>query len=135
MSGYTNRVILLEFPGLGDRVSVLLRNPRLLPPSEITPDDVDLGPDGQPVDQQAAQQAMYKVMARLIAAWHVYDASSASTAVHVDLDAEDLDTQLAAMEAADQVRLTDITPESVAKLPMAIINRIGEEIGRVSDPS
>ncbi|MFF4403840.1 hypothetical protein [Streptomyces sp. NPDC001404] len=135
MSGYANRVILLKFPQLGERVSVLLRNPKLLPPGEITPEDVPLGPDGQPVDPQAAQQAMYRVMARLIAAWHVYDASSAGTAAHVDLDADDLDAQLAALEAADQVRLTDITPENVAKLPMAIINRIGEEIGRVADPS
>ncbi|RLU81132.1 hypothetical protein CTZ27_33375 [Streptomyces griseocarneus] len=135
MSGYTNRVILLEFPDLGDRVSVLLRNPRLLPPGEITPDDVALGPDGQPTDPQAAQQAMYKVIANIIAAWHVYDASSTGQAVHVNLDADDLDAQLAALEAAEQVRLTDITPENVARLPMAIINRIGEELGRVADPS
>ena len=134
MSGYTNRVILLQFPELGDKVSVLLRNPRLLPPSEITPEDVAVDDKGQPLDPQAANQAMYKVMARLIVAWHVYDASTASSEASIDLDADNLDEQLDAFEAADQIRLTEITADNVAKLPMAIINKIGEEIGRVADP-
>ncbi|MFL4491569.1 hypothetical protein ACJ6WD_09950 [Streptomyces sp. VTCC 41912] len=135
MSGYTNRVILLQFPELGDKVSVLLRNPRLLPPSELTPEDVPVDANGQPLDPHAANVAMYKVMANLIAAWHVYDATATAGAVDVDLDADDLDAQLQALEGADQVRLIDITTENVARLPMAIINRIGEEIGRVADPS
>ncbi|GAA3032149.1 hypothetical protein FHS39_002596 [Streptomyces olivoverticillatus] len=135
MPGYTNRVILLEFPQLGDKVSVLLRNPVLLPPGELTPDDVATDADGKPVDTQAANTAMYKVMAGLIVAWHVYDASATGVPVAIDLDADDLTAQLAAFETAEQVRLVEITPENVAKLPMAIINRIGEEIGRVADPS
>ncbi len=134
MPGYTNRVILLEFPQLGDKVSVLLRNPVLLPPGELTPDDVATDADGTPVDTQAANSAMYKVMAGLIVAWHVYDASATATPVTIDLDADDLTAQLAALEAAEQTRLVEITPENVARLPMAIINRIGEEIGRVADP-
>ncbi|WP_438489582.1 hypothetical protein [Streptomyces sp. S186] len=135
MSGYTNRVILLQFPELGDKVSVLLRNPRLLPPAELTPEDVPVDANGQPLDPQAANVAMYKVMANLIAAWHVYDATATADTVHIDLDADDLDAQLQALEGADQVRLVDITAENVARLPMAIINRIGEEIGRVADPT
>ena len=135
MSGYTNRVILLQFPELGDKVSVLLRNPRLLPPSEITPEDVAVDDKGQPLDAQAANRAMYKVMSRLIVAWHVYDASTASSEASIDLDADNLDEQLDAFEAADQIRLIEITADNVAKLPMAIINKIGEEIGRVADPS
>ena len=134
MSGYTNRVTLLQFPDLGDKVSVLMRNPRLLPPSEITPEDVAVDANGQPLDPQAANESMYKVMARLIVAWHVYDASTASTPVDIDLDADNLDEQLKALESADQVRLGPITPENVAKLPVIVINRIGEEIGRVADP-
>ncbi|MGW1071587.1 hypothetical protein [Streptomyces sp. NPDC002537] len=135
MSGYTNRVILLEFPQLGDKVSVLLRNPVLLPPGELTPDDVATDADGKPVDPQAANAAMYKVMANLIVAWHVYDASATGVPVTIDLDADDLTAQLAALEAAEQTRLVEVTPENVARLPMAIITRIGEEIGRVADPS
>lgn len=135
MSGYTNRVILLQFPELGERVSVLLRNPRLLPPSELTPEDVAVDDKGLPLDPKAANEAMYKVMANLIVAWHVYDASAPGAAATIDLDADNLDDQLKALEAADQVRLGEISAENVAKLPMSIINRIGEEIGRVADPS
>ncbi|MFF7881066.1 hypothetical protein ACH40F_07685 [Streptomyces sp. NPDC020794] len=134
MSGYTNRFVLLPFPELGDKVSVLMRNPRLLPPSEITPEDVQTDTEGRPVDPQAANQAMYKVMARLIVNWHVYDGAGEGVLPDIDLDADDLDAQLAALEEADQVRLDKVTPENVAKLPMAIITRIGEEIGRVADP-
>ncbi|MBX7464973.1 hypothetical protein [Streptomyces sp. NPDC057910] len=135
MSGYTSRYIALPFPELGDRVSVLLRNPRLLPPSEITPRDVALGPDGQPVDSAAAQQAMYEVMARVIAAWNVYDASSPGAPIDIDLDAPDFAEQLKALEAADQTRLGPITADNVARLPMAIIAAISDELGRVADPS
>ena len=135
MSGYTNRVILLPFPELGDKVSVLIRNPRLLPPEEITPEEVPVDASGQPLDRQAASQSMFKVIARLIVAWHVYDASADSAAVDIDLDADNLDEQLAALEQADQVRLVEITPENVAKLPTAIIKGITEELERVADPS
>ncbi|MFD7016140.1 hypothetical protein [Streptomyces sp. NPDC059928] len=135
MSGYSNRYIPLPFPKLGERVSVLLRNPRLLPPSEITPRDVPLGSNGQPLDPAAAQEAMYEVMARVIVAWNVYDASSAGGPLDIDLTADNVDEQLKALESADQKRLGDVTAENVARLPMAIITAIGEELGRIADPS
>lgn len=134
MSGYANRFILLKFPELGDRVSVLLHNPRLMSPSELTPRDTPVGPDGQALDSQAALDAGHEVVARVIAAWHVYDAS-ASGSVDIDLDGADLADQLKALEAMEQKRLGEITPESVAKLPIPIINKIGEEIQKVADPS
>jgi hypothetical protein len=134
MSGYTKRYILRPFPELGERVSILMHNPRLLPPSEITPADVQMGPDGQPVDAQAAQQAMYEVMARVIVGWNVYD-YSVSSAVDIDLNADDVDEQLKALEAAEQPRLGAITAENVAKLPMVVITAIGEELNKVADPS
>lgn len=135
MSGYTNRFTLLQFPDLGDKVSILMRNPRLLPPEEITPEDVAVDANGQPLDPQAANASMYKVMAKLIVAWHAYDASIAGTTVTIDLDADNLDEQLNAVESADQVRLGEVTAENVAKLPTAIIKRITEELERVADPS
>lgn len=136
-AGYTNRVILLPFPKLGDRVSVLIRNPKLLPPSELTPQDVAVDAQGNPLDPQAANTAMYEVMANLIVAWRVYDASAPASTVDIDLDAaaESLEVQIAALDAADQTLMTEITAENVARLPMAIINRIGEELGKVADPS
>ncbi|RCH70436.1 hypothetical protein DT019_02825 [Streptomyces sp. SDr-06] len=136
-AGYTSRVILLAFPKLGDRVSVLIRNPKLLPPSELTPQDIAVDAQGNPLDPQAANEAMYKVMANLIVAWRVYDASAPAAAVTIDLDAdpEALAEQLDALETVDQTLMTDITAENVARLPMAIINRIGEELAKVADPS
>ena len=78
---------------------------------------------------------MYKVIARLITAWHVYDGSVASSVPDIDMDADDLEAQLAALEATDQTRLGPVTPENVAKLPMVILNRISEELTSVADPT
>ncbi|MDI5965718.1 hypothetical protein [Streptantibioticus silvisoli] len=134
MSGYNNRFVLLTFPELGEKVSVLLRNPKLQPPNDLTPEDVPVDADGEPVDQKDAERAVYKMVAGLIVDWRVYDASASGETPAIDLDADDLDAQMAALEAADQVRLDKVTPENVARLPMAILNRISEEIGRVADP-
>lgn len=134
MSGYTNRYIPLPFPELGDKVSVLIRNPRLLPPTELTPEGVATDANGQPLDPKAAEKATYEVMAHLIVAWHVYDSSAEASAVDIDLDADDLDAQLEALEAADQVRLGPITPDNVAKLPVAILKRLTEEVQSAADP-
>lgn len=130
MSGYNNRLILLQFPELGDKVSVLIRNPKLVPPEELTP-KVAPGPDGQ-LSQDDSFQATYEVAARLIVAWHVYDASAAP--VDIDMDADNLDEQLAALEQAEQPRLGPVTPDNVAKLPTGILNRIGEIIQGEMDP-
>ncbi|MGW2936079.1 hypothetical protein ACWDA7_30475 [Streptomyces sp. NPDC001156] len=133
MSGYTNPYVLLQFPDLGDNVSVLLRNPQLLPPSELQPEDVPTDDKGMPLDSNAAQQAMYKVMARLIVAWKVYEAFDPGAVLDIDPDADPADL-FESLGAGEQTRLGAVTPENVARLPLAIINRIGEEIGRVSDP-
>ena len=53
----------------------------------------------------------------------------------IDMDADDLEAQLAALEATDQTRLGPVTPENVAKLPMVILNRISEELTSVADPT
>lgn len=133
MSGYTNPYVLLEFPDLGDNVSVLMKNPQLLPPSEITPEDVPLGEDGQPTDPHAANESMYKVMARIIVAWKVYEAFAPGDALDIDPDADPA-ALFASLGGGEQTRLGKVTPENVGRLPLAIINRIGEEIGRVADP-
>ncbi|MGK5728921.1 hypothetical protein [Streptomyces sp. URMC 124] len=133
MSGYTHPYVLLQFPELGDDVSVLMRNPQLLPPREITPEDVAMDASGQPVDPQAANEAMYKVFARVIVAWKVYDsAGTAPPEIGPDSDPVALYEQL--REGGGQPRIGDITAENVARLPMKIINRVMEEISRVADP-
>jgi hypothetical protein len=68
---------------------------------------------GNPIDPEDAERAGYEVMAKLIVGWRVYDATS--------LD--------------DNQPLLDLpaTPESVAKLPLEIVNKIGETLGRAVD--
>lgn len=133
MSGYTNPYVLLTFPDLGDDVSVLMKNPQLLPPSEIQPEDVPTDDNGRPLDPQAANEAMYRVMARLIVAWKVYEAFAPGGALDIDPDADPADL-FESLGAGEQKRLGAVTPENVGRLPLAIINRVGEEIGRVADP-
>ncbi|KAB7850121.1 hypothetical protein [Streptomyces mobaraensis] len=133
MPGYTNPYVLLQFPDLGDDVSVLMRNPQLLPPRDITPEDVPLDANGQPSDPQAAQEAMYRVFARVIVAWKVYDPNGAAPPeIGPDADPIALFEQL--RDGGGQPRLGDITPENIARLPMRITTRIMEEISRVADP-
>lgn len=134
MSGYNNPYVILQFPELGDDVSVLMRNPQLLPPREVTPKDVPLDDRGQPVDPQQAQEAMYEVFARVIVAWKVYDASQATPLdLGDDVDPVVLFASLGA-SPTPQPRLTAITAENVGRMPMRIINRVMEEIARVADP-
>ncbi|MCY0917059.1 hypothetical protein OS965_02560 [Streptomyces sp. H27-G5] len=134
MAGYSNPYVLLMFPELGDDVSVLMRNPQLLPPKDITPKDVPLDEHGQPLDPQQAQEAMYEVIARVIVAWKVYDASqTAPLELGEDVDPVALFESLNAVHDS-QPRLGPVTVENVGRMPMRIINRVMEEIGRVADP-
>lgn len=132
MPGYTNPYVLLQFPDLGDDVSVLMKNPQLLPPSEITPEEVPTNEQGQPTDPQAANEAMYKVMARLIVAWRIYEAFS-DDALDIDPDADPAEL-FASLGAGEQKRLGKVTAENVGRLPLAVLNKVSEEIGRVADP-
>lgn len=116
--GYANRVLRIDFPDLtepGDTpIHLVIKNPRVMPPSEITPGDVPTGPDGQP-DEQAAMQEMYRIISRLVKAWHVYDATD---------------------DGDDQARLPlPATPELVARLPLEIVNAVATKIQEVSNPS
>lgn len=131
MSGYTNPFIRLPFPDLGEDVSVLLKNPQLLPPADLQPEDIATDESGKPIDPQAANEAMYKVMARVIVAWKVYEAPSVDITIDPNADPADI---LEALGASAPKRLGAVTPENIAKLPVTILNRIGEEIGRVADP-
>ncbi|MFE9844672.1 hypothetical protein [Streptomyces goshikiensis] len=134
MAGYSNPYVLLTFPELGDDVSVLMRNPQLLPPKEVTPKDVPLDDRGQPLDPQQAQEAMYEVFARVIVAWKVYDASQAPLLeLGDDVDPVALFESLGDAQTP-QPRLGPITIENIARMPLKIINRVAEEITSVADP-
>jgi hypothetical protein len=133
VTGYATPYVMLQFPELGDDCSVLMRNPQLLPPSEITPEDVPLDEQGQPIDPQAANESMYKVMARIIVAWRMYEAFP-SDLPPVDPDADPADV-LATLEGLEQRRMGAVTAENVGRLPMEAIKRIMGEISRVADPT
>jgi hypothetical protein len=123
LAGYANRVITLRFPDLSDDpdtdpIWVTIRNPRLVPPAELRPKG---GIDEN--DEESMMAATNETMSRLIVGWRVYDA-----AAPVELDEN-------GHEVGDQPLLgMPVTPEAVAKLPMEIINRIGEEIQEAADP-
>jgi hypothetical protein len=116
MAGYANRTVMLDFPDLsedGDRIHVVIKNPKVVPLAELRPQNVTLGPDGNP-NEDEAESATYRIIAGLVKAWHVYDATS--------LEEDQPELALPA------------TPESVAKLPMMITERIAEEIAKVVSP-
>lgn len=133
MPGYNNPYVLLTFPDLGDDISVLMKNPQLLPPSEIQPEDVPTDEKGNALDEAEAQKAMYKVMSRLIVAWKVYEAFDPSAPLDIDPEA-DPTALFESLGAGEQERLGNVTVDNIARLPLAILNRIGEEVGRVADP-
>ncbi|MDA8323335.1 MAG: hypothetical protein M0030_26480 [Actinomycetota bacterium] len=119
MGGYANRFVRIEFPDLsepGDLVWVRIRNPRTVPVDEMqsASDGVTIGPDGAPAagDTAAVVRAGHKLLAKLIVDWHVYDATSTDD---------------------DQPALgLPATPELVARLPMEIYQRLGEELDRAN---
>lgn len=131
---YTNPYVLLEFPDLGDDVSVLIKNPQLMPPDALSPEDVPLDDKGMPVNPQDGLNASYKVMAGLIVAWKVYEVfnpDDGSLDINPDDDPADV---LARLGAGTQQRFGKVTPDAVGRLPMAIITRIMEEVQRVTNP-
>lgn len=132
MSGYSNPYVLLQFPDLGD-CSVLMKNPQLLPPDALIPEDVPLNDKGEALDPKAANESGYKMISGLIVAWKVFEAFGGSDSLDVDLDADPADI-LASIEGGAQPRLGKVTPENVAKLPVVVLNRIMEEISRVANP-
>ena len=133
MSGYTNPYVLLTFPELGDDVSVLMKNPQLLPPADLTPEDVPVDGEGKPLDNQAANDAGYKMMAGIIVAWKVFEAFSPADTLDIDPDADPA-ALFESLSAGVPVRIGKVTPENVGRLPMVVLKRIMEEISRVADP-
>lgn len=126
MPGYTNPYVLLTFPELGDDVSVLMKNPQLLPPADLTPEDVPVDDDGKPLDNQAANEAGYKMMAGIIVAWKVYEAFDPAP-LDIDPDADPA-ALFESLSAGVPVRIGKVTPENVGRLPMVVLKRIMEEI-------
>ncbi|MFJ6215002.1 hypothetical protein ACIQGZ_16950 [Streptomyces sp. NPDC092296] len=113
MPGYANRLIRLPFPDLseeGDDVHVIIRNPKTVPLHELNTRDVPKLPSGES-DSDGIIRAMYEVIARIVVAWHVYDATSTDD---------------------DQPPLPlPATEDLVAKLPKEIIDEIADRMMEV----
>lgn len=134
MSGYLNRFVLLAFPELADGCSVLVRNPRLMAPEELEAAAAVTDDNGELADREAARTGMNEVFAGMIVAWrNCYPAQVDMDGIDLDGDG-DLADLMAALEERSQEPLGNVTPANVARLPLAIVNRIGEEIKKVSDP-
>lgn len=107
--GYTDRTITLTFDELGPDISVTIRNPLLLPVSKLTPRPIPLKDDGTPVNDDDAQTASYEVIAGIITTWNVFDPLA------------DTDVLLGAPSV-----------ETVAQLPVAILNALASELGKAA---
>lgn len=130
---YTEPYKLLTFPDLGEDVSVLIKNPQLMSPEALSPEDVPLDDKGQPVNRQDGMNASYKVLARLIVAWKVYEVYNPDDTLDINPDDDPADI-LALLGEGAQQRFGKVTPESVSRLPAAIITRLMEEVQKVTDP-
>jgi hypothetical protein len=118
VTGYLDRVITVSFPELtkdpaADPVWVQLRNPMLVPP-ELLVTDVPTGPDGMPISAAAGLASMYEVIGKLALDWRVYDATTDPR--------------------KPPVLLGEPSAENAAKLPIAIINKIGKMIEAAATP-
>jgi hypothetical protein len=116
MAGLKDRFITVTFPELTEEgepeLYVTFRNPKLVP-LEWLRSRLATGPDGRPLDEDAAMQESYERVARLITDLRMYDAEDVSE---------------------DQALLTlPMTAEKVSHLPMMVNTRIMEEMGRVAD--
>lgn len=118
MAGYKGRFIRLDFPDLGedgDDIHVTLRNPQTVPFDVLTPKGVVYGPDGEPVDREHFNRAMFDVYASLISDWRVYDATS--------------------LEDDQPLLESPATGTLFGKLPRAIQNRIADEVNNRRNPT
>ena len=90
-----------------------------MPFDSLRPKGVAYDANGQPIDQDQANRAMYAVYASLIVNWRAYDAS-------VPLEDEDTEQPLLASPA---------TAELFARLPLEIQNRIADEVRERQNPT
>jgi hypothetical protein len=129
--GYKSPVITLTFPELsedpeGDPIRVIIRNPRLMAPGEFLSGETapKTGPDGQPEPDEDQADRGYARMAKIVIGWRVYDATAP-----IKVDAEGNVTSPPA-----PLLPLPATAATVAKLPMAILSRLGDELKAATNP-
>ena len=135
MTGYANRVIKLDFPELStdwdtDPVWLIIKNPRLMPAKEITAVTDTAGAyddDGKIADRGLAEAATDRLIARLVIAARVYDATAVP-----DYDPLTGDV----VSGAEQPLLppTPWEPDTASRLPLVIRIRVAEEFTSAQNP-
>jgi len=134
-TGYSRKVIKLTFDDLtddpqADPVWVIIRNPRLMPAKEITSASDTSGAydeNGKIIDRAKAEEATDKLIARLVVAARVYDATAVGTY-------DPLTGEPAGDDAQPLLPPTPWEPEIAAKLPLGIRVRIAEEFTAAQNP-
>lgn len=117
----------MTFPELSedaasDPIWVSMRNPRLMPSGALRQADVPVGDDGKPIDLDAAERAMHERLAKVIIGARAYDATT------IDIDPN------TGEELPQELLTGPFTADVVARLPMAIINRMAEEFTAALEP-
>ena len=121
-NGYKNPFILIGFPELAEGASVLIRNPNLMPPAKLQ--QIVTASEG--ADTGQILTAMTPLLADLIVAWrNLYPADGGTEGVDLEGDA-DLADLMAKLESREQEPLKEITPENIARLPMAVVTKLAE---------
>lgn len=120
MAGFANRVTRLMFPDLTEKgepeLFLVIRNTRTMTVDELVPGDVPLGPDGQPLDRELSAERSRELIAKLVVAGLMYDATDPG-----------VDPKTG--EPTDQRLLSfPLTPQTVRCLPIEAIQRINTEI-------
>lgn len=135
--GYGQPVIHLPFDQLSenpaeDRIWVAIRNPQLQSPESLRPSGVAVDENGRPIDQEAAVESMYGVIAGLILAWRVYD-----TAVEVTVDEVTGEPVVGEQKLLPPVNPSagrPATPDLIKRLPMVIITEIMGKVRQGTNP-
>lgn len=114
--GYRNRTIRKDFTDLGDDIWVSIRNPKLLPLDKLTPEDIPVGPTGEPRKEDMIS-ATNTLISGVIASWNVPDPG----------------------DDRDDAPSMELSPESVGKLPVEILSWVQEQVtealtGRKAEP-
>lgn len=133
MAGYLNRFIDLPFPDLAGvdeqdraRCWVKIRNPRLIPGGDLTSafSRVRFDDAGRPLDSDAAADETFASLARLVIAGQVWDATWVP---ELDERGNEVDPQ-----AEPPLLPMPPGPDDMARMPIEILNAIGEELKKAS---
>lgn len=145
--GYRNPTIRLDFPDLaqeGDRVFVIIRNPRTMAPGELRSaagkvteadearfaaakaamDATGAVPDDLANDED--ENRGYAIMAKLVLSWRVWDAT---VPIKIDEETGDL---IHDEETAPRLLPLPATPALIGKVPGDILAAITEELQKAN---